>query len=292
MDSDIITPLLLTRIKTRDNIFLDGIAVLPRHRTDMALIWIHGLGSNFSHSHTLIKDLSAQCVKNRIAYFKFNTRGHDIVNHDGAKKKYLQGSAFEKFEECIADIRAMIRYARAQKYKNIILAGHSTGANKTLYYLYKTKDRSVKGLMLLGPANDKAAGLKKFGRAALARGIILAEKLRRKDPDSLMPRSYGIFSAARFLSMFRAGGAEDVFPYLNPHAGWRELKSIRAPIAIIFGSRDEYLDRPAQKLMEVFRDHAPLAKSFSGVIIRGANHGFKNKEKELSDAIIRFINGL
>lgn len=183
----------------------------------------------------------------------------------------------------------MIRYARAQKYKNIILAGHSTGANKALYYLFRTRDSSVKGLMLLGPVNDKAAGLKKFGRAALARGITLAEKLRRKDPDSLMPQSYGIFSAARFLSMFRAGEAEDVFPYLNPSAGWKELESIKRPLAVVFGSRDEYLDRPAQKLINVFLSHAPLAKSFSGVVIKGARHNFRGKEKELSRAIIQWI---
>lgn len=280
---------LLTRVKTRDHIILDGIAIMLRRRSDTALIWIHGLGSNFARGQTLIKELSGQCVKNRIAYFKFNTRGHDIVNRDALKGKGLYGAGFEKFEECVLDIRAMIAYARRLGYKKIILAGHSTGANKALYYLYKTKDRSVKGLILLGPVNDIAAGRKKFGATGLARGVKIAEKLQRKNPMALMPQSYGVFSARRFLSIFRPGGNEDIFPYLSPSAAWKELKSIRTPVAVIFGSRDEYLDRPAEKLIEIFRRHVLLAKSFTGVIIKDADHGFRKKEKELARQVIRQI---
>jgi len=311
-------PVLLTKIKTKDNVILDGIAILTRRKSDTALIWIHGLGSNFSRGQTLMKELSEQCVKNCIAYFKFNTRGHDVVNRVAPEGKGSYGAGFEKFEDCVLDIRAMIAKARRLGYKKIILAGHSTGANKSLHYLHKTQDRSVEGLMLLGPVSDIAAGRKKFGNAGLARGVALAKKLAKKNPYALMPLSYGIFSAQRFLSMFCQGTAEDTFPYLNPAADWKELKSIRVPLCVIFGERGEYLDpvrnkthgasaaapaarrisngvdRPAQKLIDAFRANARWTKSFSGVIIKGANHGFKKKEKQLADAIIRWIksNGL
>ena len=287
-------PLSLAQITTRDGLILDGIVIEPRKKSDTALIWIHGLGSNFSRGRQLIRELSRACLRNGMAYLKFNTRGHDIVNRNAPRRKGLQGSGLERFEDCVYDVRAMILCAHARGYQKIIIAGHSTGANKALYYLYKTEDRSVKGLMLLGPVNDIAAGRKKFGAAGLRRGVALAGKLARKNPDALMPAAYGISSAARFLSMFRPGGAEDVFPYLNPAARWKELKSIRIPIAVVFGSRDAYLDRPAQKIIHLFRANAPLAKAFSGVIIKGANHGFKRKEKELARAIIGWIknNGL
>ena len=306
-------PVLLTRVKTRNHVLLDGIAILPRRKSDTALIWIHGLGSNFARGQTIIKELSGQCVKNRIAYFKFNTRGHNVVNQNPIKRDALYGAGFEKFEDCVLDIRAMIAYARSLGYKKIILAGHSTGANKALYYLYKTKDPAVKGLILLGPVNDIAAGRKKFGKTGLARGVALAKKLAAKDPAALMPLFYGISSAARFLSMFCPGTDEDTFPYLTPRADWKALRSIRVPLAVIIGERDEYLDpvrsksprvtavapmarrtsdgasRPAQKLIDAFRANATWTKSFSSVIIKGANHGFKKKEWYLADAIITFI---
>lgn len=279
-------PVSLARIVTRDRMALDGIVVEPRKKSRAALVWIHGLGSNFAHGQPLIAKLSAACRADGIGYFKFNTRGHDIVNRDSPRNG---GSGFERFEDCIHDIRAVIREAKRLGYRTIILAGHSTGANKALYYLYKTKDPGVKGLVLLGAVSDIAAGRKKFGPANLARGVALAEKLVKKHPDALMPRQYGIFTAQRFLSMFRAKGAEDVFPYLDPRAAWKELKSIRAPVAVIFGDKDQYLNPPAQKRMDTFRANAPLAKSFSGAIIKDADHGFKGKEKEVALIMTRWI---
>lgn len=281
-------PVHLTRVKTRDGVLLDGIASLPRGTWDTALVWVHGLGSRFSRGQTLIKELSSRCAAERIAYFKYNTRGHDIVNRDAAGKDALAGAGFERFADCRADIDAMISSARRAGAEKIILAGHSTGANKSLYYMHKTRNRRVKGLILLGPVSDIVAGRKKFGAAALARGVAIARRRARADRAALMPRPYGIISAARFLSMFCAGGAEDVFPYTDPAAAWAELRGIRVPLAVVIGGRDEYLDRPARQLVEVFRANAGWTKSFSGAIIKGADHGFRRKERELAVAIVAF----
>ncbi|KKW18731.1 MAG: hypothetical protein UY60_C0005G0042 [Parcubacteria group bacterium GW2011_GWB1_50_9] len=90
-------PVFLTRIKTSDGITLEGIVVPPKKKGRIALIWIHGLTSRFSSGQTLINELSSLCTKNKIAYFKFNTRGHDIVSR-GPKQKPI-GGAFEKFEK-------------------------------------------------------------------------------------------------------------------------------------------------------------------------------------------------
>lgn len=279
-------PALLAKIKTRDGITLEGIIVKPRRKTLTALVWLHGLGSRFSSGQALIAELSKRAAQNKIAYLKFNTRGHDVVTKGG---KQFIGSAFEKFEECIHDIRAMIAFARHLGYKRIILAGHSTGANKALYYVYKTRNRSVKGLVLAGPANDIVADAKRVGRKTLAEGSRYAKKLKQKDANALMPRRFGFYSARRFVSLYKPGTAEDVFPYYNPRARWKELKRIHIPLAVIFGSREEHIDRPSKELIEVFRKNAKSAKSFSGIIVKGANHGFHRKEKELAKEIIRFI---
>lgn len=281
-------PVFLTQIKTRDHILLDGIIVEPRKKSDTALVWIHGLTSSFYSSQTLIKELSALCQKHGIGYFKFNTRGHDVVAR-GQGKNALLGTVYEKFGDCVHDIRAVIRFAKQQGYRRIFLAGHSTGANKTLYYVYKTKDRDVKGLALLGAASDISAEIRRIGKMTFEKNLRLARRLNSKDPSALFASKGYLFTARRALSLFTPGAAEDVFPYHNPKADWKELKSVRVPLAVIFGSRDECLDRPAGKLIEVFRTNAPLAKSFSGVIIKGADHGFKKKEKELADVIIRFV---
>ena len=278
-------PVLLTRVKTSDGIALEGIAVLPKRKGNTALIWLHGLTGRFSSGQTLIEELSSSCVKNKIAYFKFNTRGHDIISR-GSKQKFI-GGAFEKFEECVHDIDAVIRLAKKLGYKKIILAGSSTGANKALYYQYKKKNPAVKGIILASAISDMSSW--KTGDAKkMSRAIKIAKQTKNK--NALLPQEYGMYSASRYLSLFEAGHAEDVFPYHNPKANWKELKSVRVPIAVIIGSQDEHRDRPVKNIIEAFRKNAVSAKSFSGIIIKGAKHGFQKHEQELAREIIHWIH--
>ncbi|MDP3769951.1 MAG: DUF1749 domain-containing protein [bacterium] len=279
-------PVFLTSIKTKDNLLLEGIISLPKRKTKTALIWLHGLSSHFSRSQKLIKEVITECQKNDIVYIKFNTRGHDIASRAGKK---IIGGGFEKFEECVHDISTMIRCARKLRCTRIFLAGHSTGANKALYYMYKRQDMAVKGLLLLGPISDRAGQMHILGEKKLARSLSIAEKLSKKNPRTLMPIEYGLFTARRFRSLYKAGTAEDVFPYHNPHARWKELASIRVPLAVIVGSRDQHLDRTATELINAFRCHATLTKRFQASIIKGADHSFRKKEKELAKAIIAFV---
>jgi len=103
--------LLLTRVRTPDGITLEGIVVRPRRRTNTALIWLHGLSSRFSSGQPLMAELAPRLTRAGIGYFKFNTRGHDVINRDLPKLGGLGGSAFERFEDCLLDIRAIIRFA-------------------------------------------------------------------------------------------------------------------------------------------------------------------------------------
>ena len=52
----------------------------------------------------------------------------------------LNGVLF-KSNEKDDDIEGYLNYARKSGYKNIILAGHSLGANKVIYYLSRHHDK-------------------------------------------------------------------------------------------------------------------------------------------------------
>lgn len=290
-NSSFIIPVLLTRIKTSDGVALEGIAVLPKKPSGTALIWLHGLNSRFSAGQVLINELSTRCRMRGIAYFKFNTRGHDAASGGAANSKKLFGGGFEKFEECVYDIRAMVVYARKLGYKKIILAGHSTGANKALYYTVHTRDRRIKNLILIAPVNDRSGASREHGPQWVKEGLRIAQTLKKKHTP-LVPIRYGVMSPDRFISLYSAGGAEDVFPYDRADARWEALGKIRVSLAVIVAERDEYLDRPAREIIAAFERHARWTKSFSGIIIKGANHGFRKKEKELTEAIVGEINGL
>jgi len=282
-------PVPLVTVRTRDGVVLDGLAVHPGARRKTALIWVHGLGSTFSSGQPLIHTLSAGLTRAGIGYLKLNTRGHGVVTRAG---KRLAGAAFEHFGESVHDLRAVIGLAVRSGYRRVILAGHSTGANKALHYMARTRDRRVAGLILLGPVSDVAGERKRIGRRELARRVAAAARIARRDPEALVPRAWGFRSAGRFISLYRPGEAEDVFPYYRPDAGWTALRRIRVPLAVIVGGRDEYLDRRPEALIAAFERNAVGARSFRGIVVPRANHGFRGHERGLVREIVRWARAV
>ena len=279
-------PVSLVSARTRDGLVLAGVMAEPRRRRTAVLIWVHGLGSTFANGQPLIRALSRRLTAAGIAYLKLDTRGHHVVARAGRR---LAGAAFERFGESVADVRAAIDFARRAGYRRVILAGHSTGANKVLHYVARTRDRRVAGVILLGPVSDIAGEVKRIGPRELRRRVAAAERIARRDPEALVPRAFGFYSARRYLSLYRAGAAEDVFPYDRPGARWRALGRVRVPLAVVIGARDEYLDRPPAALLDAFTRNATSARSVTGLVIPAASHGFAGQEEALARALVRWV---
>ena len=279
-------PVSLVRLKTRDGVWLDGVVTEPRRRPRIALVLVHGLGSVFSSAPILTRELSTRLNAAAIGYFKFNTRGHDVVARGGRR---MAGAAYERFVDCVEDIRTVLAFVGQCGYRRVVLAGHSTGANKVLYYASRPRDRRVVGIVLLGPVSDAAAEAKRLGWRELRRRVATAQRIARRDPQGLVPRAWGYWSARRYISLYRPGEVEDVFPYYRPGARWTALRAVRLPIAAIVGSRDEFLDRPARDVVTAFRQNATRARAFTGSVIPGARHGFQGRERVLADMIVRWI---
>jgi len=289
MPKSVGVPVSLVRIATRDGVWLDGAVTEPRGRRRAALVWVHGLGSVFSSGQPLTSELSTRLNADGVAFFKLNNRGHDVVAGRG---RNLAGAAFERFGHSLEDIRTMIAFVRRCGYRRVVLAGHSTGANKVLYYTARTRDRRVAGIILLGPVSDVAAEAKRVGARELRRRVVVAARIARRDPEGLVPKAWGFWSARRYISLYRPGEIEDVFPYYRPNARWTAFRGVRLPVAAILGGRDEFLDRPAPEAIEAFRRNATRARSFTGVVIPRARHGFQGHERELADVVGRWIGTL
>ena len=279
-------PVSLVCVHARDGVRLDGAMVEPRRARKAALVWIHGLGSSFASGQPLMRALSARLSAAGVAYLKLNTRGHDVVTRAGDR---FAGAAFERFTECVVDIRAAIALARSAGYTTVILAGHSTGANKALYYASRVRDRYVKGLMLVGPVSDIAGETKQIGPRELRRRVAVAERIAARDPEALVPRAFGFWTARRYLSLYRSGGLEDVFPYDRAHARWTALQRVRVPVAVLIGGRDEFLDRKPAELVDAFERHAPPSARVTGIVVPGARHAFRGREDALARSMVTWI---
>ena len=140
--------LALARLRTRDDVHLDGVFAEPTRRSETALVWVHGLGSVFSSGQPLIRELSARLTR----------RGHRLfqVQYPWPRRRRAPGA-----DPGRRRVRAVSRlcarsprrdcFCPPRELPRIVLAGHSTGANKVLYHAAKTEDRRVTGLILLGP---------------------------------------------------------------------------------------------------------------------------------------------
>ena len=146
------------RITTKDGLELHGLLFEPDKKTSNALIYIHGWIGNF-YENKFIDHIVKEVVLNGFAFLTFNNRGAGIINDFIKRKKskvdYMRiGGSLEEFTDCIFDIKAAIDFLSERGYKKIILQGYSLGCQKATFYKYKTKDKRMKGLVLLAPVDD------------------------------------------------------------------------------------------------------------------------------------------
>ncbi|OGY97866.1 MAG: hypothetical protein A2855_02220 [Candidatus Liptonbacteria bacterium RIFCSPHIGHO2_01_FULL_57_28] len=283
-------------IKTSDGIGLEGILATPKSRTQTAALWVHGLTGSFYSCPERLDAIAAALNKKGVVLAAFNNRGHDVVasfkGRGGKGKTFVAGGALEKFADCVKDLRAAIGFLHRQGYKNIYLIGHSTGANKSLYYMARTQDRRVKGLALIGPLSDLAIEKHRLG-ATFKRNL---ERVRRyskhHNPDWPMPDdiSHVILGARRYLSLHDPKSREDVFPYHDPKASWSALKKVRVPLAIVIGQKDQHLGMwRAADLVNVFRKKAAATRQFTGIVVPRSNHSFTRTYEELAKALAGWV---
>ncbi|MEK7502088.1 MAG: alpha/beta fold hydrolase [Patescibacteria group bacterium] len=261
------------------------------------IVFVHGLsGSAFSSLNILTK-----LVDENTSVLTFSNRGASKMSKvkkiDRRRKKgstsFLMGEAHEVFTDCVDDIQGAVNLAKQKGAKEIYLIGHSTGCQKSIYYLSQVKNqKDFKGVVLLCPLSDYADFIKsvEYSKANMLQSI--AKKLiKNGKPHELMPLDHWpyIHDAQRFLSLYTSDSEEEIFCYSQENKNPRTFQSVKLPILVVFAEKDEYLDRPISELQEWFKEKSRAIKiDFS--IIEGADHGFNDKEQLVREEIFKFIN--
>ena len=255
----------LVRFDATDGVSLAGVLFEPAGRPGFspALIWLHGTGgaSIFESRRTNI--LAAELLARGIAFFPFNNRGAHVVRRAGDR---LGGAAFERIRDCVPDIDGAVRELRRRGYRQLYLAGHSTGANKIAVYDRLKPRNGIKRYVLLAGGDDTALMRATPAQLARARAMI---KTRRG--DELMPRR--LMSWRAFYDVANPRGDYNVFA-----PPWRQIKRIRKPSLYIYGDSDEY----APDLAALAEQVGPNAEI---VVLEDADHGFTGREGEVGRLI-------
>lgn len=275
------------RFLTPKRFLLDGLWFFTPS-SKQAIIFVHGLGGAM-----LWPDLVYKLADKQTSVLTFNNRGNGVIakvrylDKKGNKNKILGGAAHEIFTDCVDDIQGAVDFCHRQGFKKIILVGHSTGCQKSVYYLSRVKNqKQIAKLILLCPISDYASAVtfdKKYIKKAteLARRLVKTGKKHELLPTNIWPF---LHDAQRFLSLFTATSKEEIFSYATPQSRPRTLQKVTVPMLVVFAEKDEYLDRPLAKVLSWFKDSLVVSNA-DFKIIKGANHGFVKREQVVIKAI-------
>ncbi|MEK6819175.1 MAG: DUF1749 domain-containing protein [Nanoarchaeota archaeon] len=278
----------IIEVETSDSLPLFGL-YNKVNKSKTILISIHGTASNFYENY-FMTILTEQLSKKDVSSLSTNNRGTSVY------QIYPRaGAAIEHFEDCLLDIDAWISYALAQGYKNIILQGHSLGAEKIVYYMSKGKYvKNIKAVILLGPADSYGYTTeccldKKELKDLIEEAKILVSKgnkevfLRKKwlSHGNVLPKG-----ADSFLNFFTPNSELSKTLPLRQGKDLKMYQNIKVPILVAIGDQKEPTVIPISKALEVLKKENKFAECIQ---IKDCNHDFEEKEEELTKIILTFL---
>ena len=292
-------PCFVVEIQTPKKVLLNGLWFGPYSakaskgkpkKPKRCVVWVHGLGSSVFSKHGIVEELADE----KTAVLMFNNRGHDkVASVRKVGGRYMKaGAVHERFTDCTDDIQGAINFARRRGVKQIFLAGHSTGCQKSVYWARK-KGRGVKGIILLGPMSDYDGTRISYSRKKLARALALARSYVRKGKgNELLPSSvWGwpwLADAQRFISLYQGKGAEEIFTYWNTVQKPHTLASVRIPILVLLAEKEEFTRMPAKKIAVWFERYMRKGRV---AIIPHVRHSFRGGEKRVAQEMRKFLDG-
>lgn len=282
------------RIYTEDRLELCGLLYEPDAGSKNVLVHVHGMCGNF-YENKFLDHIARTLTDGGVAFFAFSNRGTEFVKDmyqvvDGKRIVVRKGDTYEKFEDCVLDIRAGIDFAESKGFSEIHLSGHSLGGPKVAHYAANSGDTRLASVIFLSPADmvGLARADKNFDRdTSVAKEFAAAGKGNEILPFDIWGDC--ILSADSFINLTDESGAVAIFNFYNPNDKLEVLGKITAPSITILGRKDHVLIVPIEEFMERIEKAMTASPRVETVILGEANHGFIGYEQQLADALNSWI---
>lgn len=230
---------------------------------------LNGAGIDFIYAQT-------NDAFNRIETFNANTNQPEII-----------GSFNERFSYTDEDIEAYLNLAHDEGYTKIILAGHSLGANKVIYYLSRHHDTDkVSRFLLLSPANIEW----------LLNGVTQREKDTVREMcetgrgNDMLP-----FQLMGWVPCIADTAYDWIFSGLldNVHVeadkDFSQVSNITHTGGLLIGTYDRFTYGDPAGFLTNINNHMPTAKDNRLIFIDGTGHTYQRKEKETAKRVLEFV---
>ncbi len=263
-------------------------------RAETIFVYLHGYSGNiFSQS-----DFLESLVDSRTAVLTFSNRGHGIINNVAKvnprrpleKERIIAGAAHEVFTDCVDDIAGAVSLAKSYGAKNVYLLGHSTGCQKSAYYLAKKNDSAVKGAILLAPMSDYADTVKFTDKKVYSKALACARKMvKAGQSQDLLPSDVWQMpcDAQRWLSLYTPDSVEEIFSYASERKPVTLLKN-KKPTLYVLAENDQYTDRPIAEIADWFKDNLK-GRPAEVQILAGAPHNFYGSFEPLKKMMQKWL---
>ena len=274
----------LVHIRSEDGFELAGVVIRPAAGPVLPaiVVWVHGATVSFSMAG--ISRLGRALAGHGYVVVAGNNRGHDVGAHlwRAGEAPVLGGTRWELFDQAPLDLGAWITYAAEAGAVRVVLAGHSLGAQKVVYYQADRQDPRVVGLVAASPGYRIVRDVLHAPPELVAR----AERLVADGQGlELVPLGGSApVSAQTFLSLRRVGF--DFFGLETPGA---RIGRIRCPLFACYGAAES---AEVADLLDGIRRNATGAARVETCLIAGADHGYSGREADVATALAQWIGTL
>lgn len=277
-------------VATRRGTVLNGVLFRDGEKktSDTVMIAITGIHGNF-YSNPFYYNIGDTLNKGGFDFIYAQTNdayGQIDTYNVKTNKKELIGSWNERFAYTDEDIEAYLYWADKEGYTHIILAGHSLGANKVIYYLSRHQDAKIDHFFLLSPANltYMMSGVTDRDKA------MIKDQVDRGDGDKMLP-----FPFMGWVECIADTAYDWAFSGLlnNVHTAkdgdFSQAERITHTGALLVGTYDNFTDGDPSEFLRNLNNQMPTSKENDLIFIEKTGHTYQMKNQEVADLILKQI---
>ena len=276
----------IVQVQTKDDITDSGAVFTPPKNIakPFVVIWIHGASLNFYDPTYLA--IGRDLAEHGYTFITGNTRMHDLGNDEAwpGGKRIRGGTYWGIPSEQIRDIAAWIDFAKGLGFKNIVLAGHSAGANAVREYEAQTQDPRVAGVVLASGDVRPDTRVPPPEWASKAK-----QDIADGQQEELVQGPF--LSAATFLDILnRPPEFKDFFGALSTNAG---VTRIQCPLLVLLGTDGDVGNADDLERIKSSIKRLPTRPSrVDTALIQGADHMYDGHEDRVAQVIASWADTL
>jgi len=276
----------LIRTTTQDGLQLQGLLATPEGEAKGVVLLIHGLEGNF-YENCFFDDVAQAVTEAGWAFAAVNTRGAGVLasfNTDVPGQYREYGAAREVIEDSLADLGAWLDYLEKRGFKSVLLSGHSLGTLKVVYYQAQRQDPRVKGIVLMGAVDYHSFARETAGEHLEEYLEEAKEMVAVGRGEEFTPKAWHfltLMSYRSFYDWFRPDSPARIFEFSQPDFAYSQLQSLKVPLLVLQGEKDQYLQNPQASLALISQHTAKCAP----MLIKGADHWYSGGTEQLKQSL-------